>query len=226
MNYRQRGFQGGGIPPGAGGRQLVLPEPGDLGQIIVRGATNFARRHKVISGSYVLGIVVLLMFSTGAKLTYDQRREYNQIMSTIDLQAEYDASYDYWETQQAYRASKGWFTCDSLCQRNKRRMEDAKYRLDRIREEGQARMSDAKAVAGLFSEVGVGEVQDSFWEYFSSGKRFAKRQVRLSQCIIRRKTDAISGVFCFAFRHILNFLTILCSLFGHFFFPFIVYVGW
>ena len=123
--------------------------------------------------------LVLLMFSSGAKLTYDQRREYNRIMSTIDLQAEYDASYDYWETQQAYRASKGWFTCDSLCQRNKRRMEDAKYRLDRIREEGQARMSDAKSVAGLFSEVGVGEVQDSFWEYFSSGKRFAKRQVRL-----------------------------------------------
>ena len=67
MAFRQRRYQGGGIPPGAGGRQLVLPEPGDLGQIIVRGATNFARRHKVISGSYILGIVVLLMFSSGAK---------------------------------------------------------------------------------------------------------------------------------------------------------------
>ena len=177
--YRQRHFQGGGgIPPGAGGgRQIVLPEPGDLGQMIVRGATTFARRHKVISGSYLLGIVVLLMFSSGAKLTYDQRREYNHIMSTIDLQAEYDASTEYWRTEQAYRASKGWFTCDSLCQRNKQRMEDAKYRLDRIRDEGQARMSDAKAVAGLFSEIGVGEVQDSFWSYFASGKQFAKRQV-------------------------------------------------
>merc|ERR1712124_221608 len=37
-------------------------------------------------------------------------------------------------------------------------------------------MSDAKSVAGLFSEVGVSEVQDSFWAYFSSGKNFAKRQ--------------------------------------------------
>ena len=37
-------------------------------------------------------------------------------------------------------------------------------------------MSDAKATAGLFSEIGVGEVKDSFWDYFSSGQRFAKRQ--------------------------------------------------
>merc|ERR1712070_565449 len=56
------------------------------------------------------------------------------------------------------------------------KMQDARYRLDRVREEGNARMSDAKSVAGLFSEVGVGEVQDSFWSYFASGKKFAKRQ--------------------------------------------------
>ena len=37
-------------------------------------------------------------------------------------------------------------------------------------------MSDAKATAGLFSEVGVGEVKDAFWDYFTNGQRFAKRQ--------------------------------------------------
>lgn len=47
---------------------------------------------------------------------------------------------------------------------------------DEIKAEGNARMSDAKSVAGLFSEVGVGEVTDTFWEYFASGKQFAKRQ--------------------------------------------------
>merc|ERR1712232_1377940 len=97
-------------------------------------------------------------------------------MSTIDVQAEYDASNDFWMADQAYRATKGWFSCDGLCQRNKQKMEDSKYRLDQIRREGNVRMSDAKSVAGLFSEVGVSEVQDSFWSYFSSGKQFAKRQ--------------------------------------------------
>jgi hypothetical protein len=162
-------------PPG-GGRQIVLPEPGDLGPLIVRGVSTFARRHKVISGSYIVGILVILLIGSGTKLNYDQRQEYNAIMNTIDLQAEYNSSQDYFMANQAYRASKGWFSCDGLCQRNKRRMEDAQHRLNLVRQEGQARMSDAKSVAGLFSEVGVGEVQDSFWSYFTSGKQFAKRQ--------------------------------------------------
>jgi hypothetical protein len=97
-------------------------------------------------------------------------------MNTIDLQAEFDASQEFWMEDRAYRTSKGWFTCDGLCQRKKRRMEDAKYKLDQIRMEGQARMSDAKSIAGIFSEVGVGEAQDSFWSHFASGKEFAKRQ--------------------------------------------------
>ena len=158
------------------GRQIVLPEPGDLPALVVRGATTFARNHKFISGGYVLGICIILFFGSGAKLTMDQRRQYNHIMGTIDLQAEFDASTDFWNADRAYRGSKGWFTCDGLCTRNKRRMEDEKYKLDMIRQEGAARMSDAKAVAGLFSEVGVEEVQDSFWSYFNSGKQFAKRQ--------------------------------------------------
>eukprot|EP00980_Cylindrotheca_fusiformis_P010344 scaffold2299_cov131-Cylindrotheca_fusiformis.AAC.31 len=158
-------------------QQVVrLPEPGDLGQLVVRGASNFARRHKVISGSYIIGILVILLVGSGTKLSYDQRRTYNNIMSTIDLQAEYDASQEFWMADQAYRASKGWFSCDGLCQRNKQRMENAKHKLDLIRKEGEARMSDAKSVAGLFSEIGVGEVQDSFWSYFTHGKQFAKRQ--------------------------------------------------
>lgn len=40
-------------------RQQVarLPEPGDLGQLIVREVSTFARRHKVISGSVRLALV-------------------------------------------------------------------------------------------------------------------------------------------------------------------------
>jgi len=158
------------------GRQIALPEPGDVGQIVLSGAKTFAKNHKVVTGGYLLGILVILLIGSGTKLNYDQRREYNTIMNTIDVQAEYQASEDFWRADQAYKATKGWFSCDSLCQRNKQKMEDARYRLNAVRKEGNARMSDAKSVAGLFSEVGVGEVQDSFWSYFNSGKRFAKRQ--------------------------------------------------
>mmetsp|Transcript_29344 Transcript_29344/g.53727 ORF Transcript_29344/g.53727 Transcript_29344/m.53727 type:complete len:298 (-) Transcript_29344:165-1058(-) len=157
-------------------RALVLPNAADIGTLAVNGVKHFARRHKVITGGYLFGIVVLLLAGAGTKLTFDQQRQYNRIMSTIDLDAEFDASNRYAMSMQAYRASKGWFTCDSLCQRNKARMERTKATLDEIRAEGNARMSDAKSVAGVFSEVGVGEVKDSFWEYFAAGKKFAKRQ--------------------------------------------------
>lgn len=162
------------------GRQEVrltsLPEPSELGGLVVRGVKNFARRNKVISGSYLIGILAILLIGSGTKLSYDQKKQYNAIMNTVDLQAEFDASSDYWVANQAYRASKGWFSCNSVCQRNKKRMEKAKYKLDQIHLEGEARMSDAKSVAGLFSEVGVSEVQDSFWSHFANGKQFAKRQ--------------------------------------------------
>jgi len=157
-------------------QQLAIPSVGDMGSLIVRGMTNFAKRHKVISGSYLLGILVILLIGSGTKLTLQQRREYNHIMSTIDMRAEYEASDRYGRAYNAYHASKGWFSCDGLCQRNKQRMDQAERALNEVRAEGNARMSDAKRVAGLFSEVGVEEVKDKFWEYFSSGKQFAKRQ--------------------------------------------------
>ena len=163
-------------PPPQQQQQVVIPDAANLGALAIRGVTAFARRHKFITGSYLFGILVVVIMGSGTKLTVDQPRKYNSIMNTINLEAEYDASQQYWQAQQAYYASKGWFSCDSLCQRNKERMEHAKRVLDEIRQEGNARMSDAKAVAGLFSEVGVGEVKDSFWQYFYQGKQFAKRQ--------------------------------------------------
>jgi hypothetical protein len=157
-------------------RQVVLPEPADMGAIILSGAAGFARRNKVIAGSYLFGILILVLAGSGTRLTLEQRRDYNAIMDTIDLQAEFEASNRFAHADQAYRATKGWFSCDSLCQRNKERMEIARFALDEVRKEGHARMSDAKAAAGLFSEIGVGEVKDKFWGHFAQGQQFAKRQ--------------------------------------------------
>lgn len=156
--------------------QVALPSVWDMGAIIMRGVKAYAKQHKIISGSYIVGVIFLVLIGSGTKLTLDQRQNYNKIMNTIDLQVEFEASNYYAQTYNSYRASKGWFTCDHLCKRNKMRMENAQMTLDKVRAEGYARMSDAKQVAGMFSEVGVTEVKDSFWGYFSAGKQFAKRQ--------------------------------------------------
>jgi|EP01082_Thalassiosira_pseudonana_P014955 hypothetical protein len=151
----------------------------DIGTLALSAVTSFGRRHKVISFSYLYGLtslILLLLLGSGTKLTIDQQRQYNRIMSTIDLQAEYSAASRYHNAYNNYYQSKGWFSCDAHCNHYKSIMNQRKHEWDEIKAEGNARMSDAKSVAGLFSEVGVNEVQDSFWEYFQSGKQFAKRQ--------------------------------------------------
>jgi len=157
-------------------QQVALPSFADAGILVVGGLKRFASKNKVVSGSYVFGILFLLFIGSGTKLSMDQRSKYNNIMNTIDIEAEFDASEYYARTANAYRQTKGWFSCDSLCERNKRRMDDAAATLEDIRREGYARMSDAKSVAGIFSEIGVEEVKDSFWQYYLAGKKFAKKQ--------------------------------------------------
>lgn len=155
---------------------LALPSFSTVGILVIQSISSFAKRHKVISSSYLFGIIFLLLLGSGTKLTTSQLRHYNRILDSIDVQAEYDASMAYSSALAQYRSQKGWFSCDPLCQRSKRRMESSKAHLDDIRAEGYARMSDAKASAGIFSQVGVEEVSDSFWSYFSAGKQYAKRQ--------------------------------------------------
>eukprot|EP00579_Thalassiosira_antarctica_P007636 CAMPEP_0201878514 /NCGR_PEP_ID=MMETSP0902-20130614/9653_1 /ASSEMBLY_ACC=CAM_ASM_000551 /TAXON_ID=420261 /ORGANISM="Thalassiosira antarctica, Strain CCMP982" /LENGTH=319 /DNA_ID=CAMNT_0048406173 /DNA_START=58 /DNA_END=1017 /DNA_ORIENTATION=- len=151
----------------------------DISTLAVTTIKNFTRRHKVITTSYLYGLTTLLLLTLlggGTKLSFDQQRQYNSIMNTVDIQAEYTASSSYQTAYNNYYHSKGWISCDAHCHHYKKIMERKKYEWDEIKAEGNARMSDAKSVAGLWSEVGVGEVTDSFWGYFASGKSFAKRQ--------------------------------------------------
>jgi hypothetical protein len=158
-------------------QQLVrLPDVDQVGSLVVRGVTSFARRHKSVTGFYLLGWIFLLFAGSGTKLSLDQQRTFRQITNSIDTQAEYDATGDFLQARQLYYGTKGWFSCDGTCQRHKVRMQEAETALTAIRKEGAARMQDAKRTVGILSEVGVEEVKDSFWGYFYQGKQFAKRQ--------------------------------------------------
>ena len=74
-------------------QQLVrLPEPSEMGSLVVRNVTSFARRNKTVTGFYLLGWVFLLFVGSGTRLTVQQQATYNRIVETIDVQAEYDAT--------------------------------------------------------------------------------------------------------------------------------------
>ena len=93
-------------------------------------ATSFAKRHKVLTTSYLYGLTTLLLIllmGGGTKLTIDQKRQYNRIMSTIDLQAEYNAADRYHAAYGNYYQSKGWLSCDARCQHYKSIMDKRKF---------------------------------------------------------------------------------------------------
>ena len=81
--------------PNHGQALQLVPDLTTTGALVVRGVKTFARRNKVITGSYLLGLVVLLLAGSGTKLTYDQVAKYNHIMSSIDLDLEYEAANDF-----------------------------------------------------------------------------------------------------------------------------------
>ena len=148
--YGTRGNQGGAIN---------VPTAADFGTLAFQSVKHFARRNKVITSSYLFGLLILLIGGSGTKLTWDQKREYNRIMNTIDLSAEMNASDRYYRAKYNYDRTKGWFSCDAMCTKYKERMQLEKSILDEIRRDGNKKMSNAKATAGIFSEVGVEEVK-------------------------------------------------------------------
>jgi hypothetical protein len=71
---------GGGGHQGAGGGRIIINGgptiPNINTSLVLSSVTNFAKRHKVLSVSYVYGLVSLLLLfivgGSGVKLTLDQ----------------------------------------------------------------------------------------------------------------------------------------------------------
>ncbi len=96
MSYHQQRPPNNPAAAGPNGGTIVTAS--DIGTLAVASLKSFGRRHKVISASYLYGLAALLLLTllgSGTKLTVDQRRQYDRIMGTINLQAEYDAANTY-----------------------------------------------------------------------------------------------------------------------------------
>lgn len=155
-------------------QQRASPE-GQLLNRVVKGGLEFVKTHKKITGSYVLGLA-LLLFGTGFKVSDDLKRNYEATLRTIDDKAKQRAFYDLKSSEERYYAHKGWFSCDEACQRYKRTMDAHAAVYEAALRDEAAIVRDAKQSVGIFSEYGVQETRDMFWGVFAGGKDFAKRQ--------------------------------------------------
>jgi len=148
------------------------------GQVIVHSATNFVKRHYVVSSFWMIGLVVTLL-ATGytvdgkTKVQYQQELQNARDIEETEVAVAYDrlqATYD------RYYNSKGWFwRCDSDCTANYEAYLHERDRVYEAEAQRDAALSKARSIVGIFSEYGVQDTRDLFWTSWEQGKALARR---------------------------------------------------
>lgn len=142
---------------------------------LIRAGVNVIKRNPIPVGSYILGILICFC-CTGFKVSLDQQKKYNNRVAGIDYAALDKAAMELDYAQDDYRRSKGWFSCDKVCQIYKKTLSEKQFQYNELERGIKKEMSNAKAGVGIFSEYGVSETRELFWRRFTQGKSFAQRQ--------------------------------------------------
>eukprot|EP01041_Mallomonas_annulata_P005363 gene5363-10719_t len=147
----------------------------DLSTILIDVGVSVIKKNPIPVGAYVFGILMCLFFS-GFKVSSNQQVKFESKMRTIDYSGLDKLALELDYAEHDYRRSKGWFSCDTFCQENKRSLDNIRQKYNTLKAKIDQGVSDAKSELGIFSESGVGETRDLFWLRFSQGKGFATRQ--------------------------------------------------
>ena len=146
-----------------------------LSTALIDVGVNVVKKNPIKVSLYFVGLAICFLFN-GVKLSIDQSAAFERDLSHLDHVAVDRAALDVERYSQAYRQSKGWFSCDNICQQKKKSLDDVVGYYNTLRATEEAKLRSAKAKVGVYSEYGVGEARSLFWERFGQGKAFATRQ--------------------------------------------------
>jgi hypothetical protein len=181
-----------------------------LSTYLFKTGLSFAKRHYLLTCSYILGLLVL-QFAQGFAVTPALRDAYDGAMQQTDIPRLHEAMEELAVRQQTYYDSKGWFfSCDDTCQEAKASLALAQQELDAAEAHNARVLSTARARVGVFSQYGVQDARDKFWGAFEAGRGFAKRAsmydaLFLSINAMRRDDSLLSVVLNWLFQMALNF---------------------
>ena len=144
---------------------------------LINVGIRVVKNNKLKVGGYFLGLLLCLFFS-GWKVTDNQRADYFAELDKVDNTALYETGSQLNEAYNGYQRSKGWFSCDAVCQSYKNDMQNYQRQYDQLKKDEAAKIASAKSKLGIFSEYGVEETRNLFWERFGQGKGFAQRQTK------------------------------------------------
>lgn len=149
-----------------------------LSTVLVDVGVRFVKRNPIKVGLYVVGLLICLLFN-GISVSQEQNINFEKQLSSIDYSASQNAGMEADIAYDRYYRSKGWFfSCNQQCQINKEAYEQALNRYKHEQAQISGQLSAAKSSLGLYSEFGVSETRNMFWDRFGMGKSFATRQTK------------------------------------------------
>ncbi len=178
--------------------------------IIITSGTNFIKKHPVPVAAYVVGLLLCLLFN-GISLSENQRKEFYKDVSNIDYLELEGAAMDVELASRRYSNSKGWFfTCNEECQLFKTDYEQAQHSFNTLKQREEQLLSNAKGKVGIFSDIGVTETRNAFWNRFNQGKQFAKSQSKFDMYMygfraMMRDESLVSYLLSMLIRVLFNF---------------------
>ena len=132
-------------------------------------------------GLWAVGLLIALL-GTGSRVTPEQRAAYETGLEHADSVPGYSsAQRDFFRSSAALRSEEVWFWYWREPYRHtvpplRAEEAEAKRRYAKLAEERSKRLRSARSKLGIWSESGVGQVKETFWQAFGRGKLFAQRQ--------------------------------------------------
>lgn len=141
-----------------------------ISTLLIDVGVRTVKRNPIKVSLYVVGLAICLFFN-GIKMSSEQAKAFETDMSKYDYERIDRAALKAERLSSVYYRSKGWFTCDPSCQLNKAAMQEAISYHRVVLGEENAKISEAKSKVGIFSDYGVSETRNLFWERFGQGKK-------------------------------------------------------
>jgi hypothetical protein len=174
-------------------------------------ATRTIVKHKKISLAYVAGILLLLFFH-GVRPSAEQQHAYETSLppraELVSLAAAEEAKRSAYH---AYMASKGWFTCDAICNARRQEYNAKEATYERLRSSVNEQLTEARSHLGVFSTDAVESARELWWSAFAQGKAMASRMTWYDAMFtgfraIRRDEEFTSYLVEIALQAIYNFV--------------------
>ncbi|TMW56100.1 hypothetical protein Poli38472_008748 [Pythium oligandrum] len=178
-------------------------------------------------GMWAIGMFFMLLAPALWTVTPEMKVQYEtMVIDAANLPGYQEAYVSYTEAQAYADEAKVWFwrfrePYNKIVperQRTADKLQAEVERLDAIREQ---KMKHAKAYVGLWSDFGMAEVRQRFWDAYDRGKVFAQQQTfyhMLMHVLTTRDEEILSTIINWVFVALTNFTTgLLGSLFYFFF---------